>query len=189
MTCPACSTGREPTPAGSRAGGSQPDGKTGDRLIAGAALYLDEGDPPYAPWLQPVGDAPSFAQEHRSTDSRPLILVLYKAEKDRSTIPPARRRTSASGCCDEFLSVYPRGESEFLLVIHRADGGGWVAEFKGFRQQFEFADAAGAVMGEYAKRRKDHEKPAEKLWGDARQAFKDGKQNEEYRICVEIVSK
>jgi hypothetical protein len=74
-------------------------------------------------------------------------------------------------------------------AIAKPDGGSaWVADFDAFRQQFEFTDAAATVMAEYAKLRKQHEAPAEKLWAQTRKSFQDGAKERGYQMCEEIVS-
>jgi poly(3-hydroxybutyrate) depolymerase len=75
-------------------------------------------------------------------------------------------------------------------AMAKPDGGNaWVADFDAFRQQFEFTDAAATAMAEYAKLRKQHEAPAEKLWAKTRKAFQDGDKEQGYKTCEEIVSK
>ena len=71
-------------------------------------------------------------------------------------------------------------------AIRRADGNGWVSDFETFRQQFEFTDAAAGVMAEHAKLRAAHDPPAEKLWSDARRAFRDGDKAKGYELCEQI---
>lgn len=74
-------------------------------------------------------------------------------------------------------------------AIRRNEGNGWVSDFDAFRRQFEFTDAAGGVMAGYARLRDEHEPAAEKLWSEARRAFRDGKKEQGYRACEEIASK
>jgi predicted esterase len=74
-------------------------------------------------------------------------------------------------------------------AIARNEGNGWVSEFEAFRRQFEFTDAAGGVMAAYGKLRKAHEPQAAKLWGEARRAFGEGRKDQGYKACEEIVAK
>ena len=73
--------------------------------------------------------------------------------------------------------------------LRRNSDGGWVADFDAFRRDFEFTDAAKGVMAEYAKLRAAHEPAAEKLWGEARKAFREGRKDDGYKTCEEIAGK
>jgi hypothetical protein len=73
--------------------------------------------------------------------------------------------------------------------LRRNSDGGWVADFDAFRRDFEFTDAAKGVMAEYAKLRAAHEPAAEKLWGEARKAFRESRKDDGYKTCEEIVGK
>jgi predicted esterase len=87
----------------------------------------------------------------------------------------------------ERLAAAPAEKLE--ASIRQADGNRWVSDFTEFRRQFEFTDTAAGVMKEYGKLRKTHESPGGKLWSDARRAIREGKKEEGYRMCEEIVGK
>ena len=87
----------------------------------------------------------------------------------------------------ESLAAAPATALE--AAIAKDDGDGWVADFDAFRVQFEFADAARGVMGEYEKLRKAHGEPAAKLWAEARKAFGEGNKEQGYRSCEQIVAR
>lgn len=74
-------------------------------------------------------------------------------------------------------------------AMSKAKGNAWLNDFDTFRQQFEFTDAAKPVMTEYAKLREQHQAPAEKMWGEARQALQKGDKAQGYRLCEELVAK
>lgn len=78
---------------------------------------------------------------------------------------------------------------ELAAAIAAAKDGSWVEEFLQFRAKFEFADGATDVMAAYRALRARHEGPAEKLWGEARQAWQDGREEEAIGKCREIVEK
>ena len=78
---------------------------------------------------------------------------------------------------------------ELAAAIVAAKDGGWVEEFLQFRAKFEFAYGATEVMAAYRALRARHQGPAERLWGEARQAWQDGRDDEATGKCREIVEK
>ena len=72
-------------------------------------------------------------------------------------------------------------------LIRENKGNEWMPEFQVFRAQFEFTEAASPVMAAYSKLREQQERPAEKLWADARQAFQQGDKARGYQLCENIV--
>ena len=72
-------------------------------------------------------------------------------------------------------------------MIREAKDGSWIDGFLAFRDDFEFAPAAKDAMTAFAELRARHEAPAKKAFGDARQLFQEGKQDEGYGKYREIV--
>jgi hypothetical protein len=74
-------------------------------------------------------------------------------------------------------------------LITEAKDGSWIDGFLAFRDEFEFAPAAGKVMAAFSELRKRHDEPAQKAFREARQFFQQGKQDEGYAKYQEIVEK
>lgn len=128
----------------------------------------------------------SAEQAFARRDYRDAVAYLQRAQE----LDSGGKQAAARAALRQKVEQLAAGPAKVLEEkIRKAEGNAWVADFDAFRQQFEFTDAAGGVMAEYSKLRKEHESPAEKLWADVRQAFKDGKKDEGYRICTEIVSR
>jgi len=81
------------------------------------------------------------------------------------------------------------GAAKYLPLIREAKDGSWIDGFLAFRDDFEFAPAAKDVMTAFAELRKRQEEPAQKAFGEARQLFQQGKQDEGYAKYREIAEK
>jgi hypothetical protein len=79
--------------------------------------------------------------------------------------------------------------AKYLRLIRQAKDGSWIEGFLAFRDDFEFAPAAREAMAAFAELRKSHDAPAQKAFGEARQLFQQGKQDEGYAKYKEIVEK
>ena len=79
--------------------------------------------------------------------------------------------------------------AKYLSLIRQVKDGSWIDGFLAFRDHFEFARAAQEVMGAFAKLRAQHHESAKKAFGEARQLFQQGKQDEGYKKYQEIVEK
>jgi predicted esterase len=81
------------------------------------------------------------------------------------------------------------GAAKYLPLIRQSKDGSWIEGFLAYRDDFEFAPAAREVMAAFAALRKHHDAPAQKAFGEARQLFQQGKQDEGYAKYKEIVEK
>lgn len=79
------------------------------------------------------------------------------------------------------------GAAKYLPLIRDAKDGSWIDGFLAFRDDFEFAPAAQDAMTAFAELRKRQDEPAKKAFGDARQLFQQGKQDQGYAKYREIV--
>jgi hypothetical protein len=77
---------------------------------------------------------------------------------------------------------------EYLAKI-RAGGPGWIDGFLAFRDDFEFADVSREAMDAFASLRAAHEITAKKVYGEAGQAFRQGRRDEGFARYQEIADK
>jgi hypothetical protein len=127
----------------------------------------------------------SAQQAFGRREYRDALAYLQHAQD----LDPAGAQAAAGRALRQRIEQLAAAPAKTLQAqIQQAKGSGWVNDFDGFRQQFEFTDAAAGVMAEYDKLRKVHEPLAEKLWANARAAFKEGDKDKGYRTCEEIVS-
>lgn len=82
----------------------------------------------------------------------------------------------------------PKGKA-FLAAIKANKDNGWVDGFLAFRDELEYADAAEAAMAAFNALRAEHEPPAKKAIGEARQAFQQGRRDQGYAKAREIVER
>ena len=105
----------------------------------------------------------------------------------RSSSTPARKNAldELSQSVDAKAAT---GAAKYLPLIRKAKDGSWIDGFLAFRDDFEFARRA-TVMAAFAELRKTQDVAAQKAFGDARELFQQGKQNEGYAKYKEIVEK
>ncbi len=80
------------------------------------------------------------------------------------------------------------GAKVFLARMGKEGGRPWIDEFLAYRDEFEFAPGAGEVMKRFNALRAEHEGPAKRLMGEAREAFGAGRREEgmaKYREMLE----
>ena len=150
----------------------------------------------------PVGPAIRWLEAQSSKD--PTTLIDFAAERsrtrgiprrDRRARPRAdaqarrrpettRRRAQQSSQCQGAA-----GAAKYLPLIREAKDGSWIDGFLAFRDDFEFAQPAQRVMAAFAELRKTQDAAAQKAFGEARQLFQQGKQDEGYAKYKEIVQK
>jgi hypothetical protein len=97
-----------------------------------------------------------------------------------------RRVEDLSRSIDALASA---GGATYLPLIRQDKDGSWIEGFLAFRDDFEFAGAAHDVMAAFAELRARQLDPAKKAFGEARQLFQQGKQDEGYQKYREIVEK
>jgi predicted esterase len=117
---------------------------------------------------------------------RDAVAALRRARTLELTGPQERRADNLSQSIDAKAKA---GADEFLTKIRKNADGSWVDGFLAYRDEFEFADAARKVMDAFEALRKQHEPLAEKAFGEALTAFRQGKRDEGYAKYQEIVDK
>ena len=81
------------------------------------------------------------------------------------------------------------GADEYLPKIQQNADRSWIDGFLAYRDQFEFADGARAVMDAFTTLRKQHEPVARRAFGEARAAFQQHQPDQGYAKYQEIVEK
>ena len=154
--------------------------------------------------LLPVGDAIRWLEALTSDDPKVLIDFAEAKLKEKQ---PARRDAIAAIRKAKGLKLDAKAKPRldklakdiddraapkaktFLASIKANKSNVWVDNFLAFRDEYEYADAASAAMAAFDKLRAEHDKPAAKLMGEARQAFNQGKRDEGYAKAKEVVAK
>jgi len=154
--------------------------------------------------LLPVGPAIKWLEALTSDD--PKVLLDFAEARLKEKLPARRdaiaaiRRAkglkldpSAKARLDKLTKdidarVAPKAKT-FLNAIQTNKGNAWVDNFLAFREEYEYADAASAVMSAFNDLRAKQDPPASKLMGEARQAFNQGRRDEGYAKAKEIVAR
>jgi predicted esterase len=150
----------------------------------------------------PVGEAVRWLEGHASDDLgklldfaerrikgggyRDAVAVLKKV---RGLTPDGAAKERFDRLSGEIDTKARAGAEEFLPKVRGGKGGVWVDAFLAYRDDFEFAPAAGEVMKAFDALRAEHEGPAEKAIGEARTAFRQNRRDEGYGKYQEIVDK
>jgi predicted esterase len=150
----------------------------------------------------PVGPAIRWLESHASNDQATLInfagnqlaqknyrdatAALRRARTLRLNESEKRRVEELGRSIDALASA---GAAKYLPLIREAKDSSWIDGFLTFRDDFEFAGAAHEVMAAFAELRARQLEPAKKAFGEARQLFQQGKQDEGYNKYREIVEK
>ena len=150
----------------------------------------------------PIGPAIRWLESHASND--PAILVDFagsqlsqKAYRDAIAALRHLRTLNLNESQKHRVEELSRSidaqasadAARFLPLIRQAKDGSWIDGFLAFRDDFEFTDAAHDVMAAFAELRMHQMDPAKKAFGEARQLFQQGKQDEGYAKYREIVEK
>jgi hypothetical protein len=150
----------------------------------------------------PVSPAIRWLESHASNDPaalidfagsqlsqkayRDAIAVLCRARTLNLNESQKRRVEELSRSIDAQVSA---NAAKFVPLIRQAKDGSWIDGFLAFRDEFEFADAAHDVIAAFGELRSRQLDPAKKAFGEARQLFQQGKQDEGYAKYREIVEK
>lgn len=150
----------------------------------------------------PVGEAIRWLEAHASDDPARLLQfaearikaaggmrdAVAAVQRARGLTPDAASQERLDRLVAE-INAKTRADAERFLARIQADAqdAAWIDEFLAFRDDFEFAPAASATMDAFAARRAEHDVPANKLIGEARAAFQQGRRDEGYRKYQEIV--
>ena len=152
--------------------------------------------------LLPVGEAIRWLESLSSDDPevllgfadkqaaashyRDAIAAIRRAKALKLTDSQKQRADTLSKSIDARAKT---GADEFLPRIRKNADGSWIDGFLAYRDEFEFADAAREVMGAFEALRKQQEPLADKSYGEAMTAFRQGKRDEGYAKYQEIVDK
>ena len=150
----------------------------------------------------PVGLAVRWLESHASNDQatlidfaasqlsqksyRDAIAALRRARTLSLNESQKRRVEELSRSIDALASA---DAAKYLSLIQEAKDGSWIDGFLTFRDDFEFAGAAHEAMAAFAELRTRQLDPAKQAFGEARQLFQQGKQDEGYKKYREIVDR
>ena len=150
----------------------------------------------------PVRDAIRWLEAQNSNDPPKLLTFAdesSKAKRYRDVIAALNRlgdkkldeamKKRFEKLTSDIDAKASAGAKQFLPKIQDAKARNWIDPFLAYRDDFEFAPAAKEVMEAFAKLREEHEKPATKLFNEARAAFQQNNRDEGYAKYKEIVDK
>lgn len=165
-------------------------------------FFADESPAGHRFAMLPVGEAIRWLEAQGSDD--PVKLVEFaerrlRAKGYRDAVAAMNRagamkindaeRVRLERVMQEVDAKARAGAEKFLPLVRKGEGGDWIDEFLSYRDEFEFAPAAGEVMKAFDALRAKHEGPAKKLLDEARAAFRQGRRSEGYAKYEEIVEK
>jgi predicted esterase len=128
-----------------------------------------------------------FATERVAKNGyRDAIAALNRARTLKLDATQKRRADALGKTIDAKASS---GAAKYLPLIRKAKDGSWIDGFLAYRDDFEFAQPAQKTMAAFGELRKTQDAPAKEAFGEARQLFQQGKQNEGYAKYKEIVQK
>ena len=150
----------------------------------------------------PIGPAIRWLESHAANDPATLIdfaasQLSQKAYRDaiaalrraRTLILDENQKRRVEELSRSIDTVVSADAAKYLPLIRQAKDGSWIDGFLAFRDDFEFANAAQDVMAAFGALRASQLEPAKKAFGEARQLFQQGKQDEGYNKYREIVEK
>jgi predicted esterase len=143
-------------------------------------------------WLEALAsDDPKvlldFAEARLKEPARRDAIAALRKVKGLKLDPPAKARfDKLAGEIDAQATA--KGKA-FLTKIKANKDNGWVDSFLAFRDEFEYADAASPAMTAFSALRAEHEPPAKKAMGEARQAFQQGRRDAGYAKAREVVDR
>ncbi len=115
---------------------------------------------------------------------RDAIAALHRA---RELKLDAGQKRAADQLAKSIAAKATPGATKYLKLIRETKDGSWIDGFLAYRDEFEFADEARKVMAAFDELRSRQEEPAKTAFGEARQLFQQGKQNEGYAKYQTIV--
>jgi predicted esterase len=115
---------------------------------------------------------------------RDAFAALQRAQ---SLDQGAKHAAAIKSLRDKLESAATAAAKPVEAAMRDKKGDAWVPDFVAFRTQFDQAEAAKPILAEYQKLRDLHEKPAQKLWSEARKAFGEGARDQGFAKCEEIV--
>jgi predicted esterase len=159
--------------------------------------------------LLPVGPAIRWLEAQASDDANRLMAFAeqrVRAKEWRDGVAAVNRARGLVKAGDAGMKARVErlakeidvkaaaGAKAFLPLVRGgaakdAKGQAWIDGFLAYRDEFEFAPAAGEVMRAFAALRAEHEGPAKKIMDEARAAFQQGQREEGYAKYREIVER
>lgn len=150
----------------------------------------------------PVGPAIRWLEALTSDDPKVLLDFAerrWKESAPRDAIAAIRRAEAlplepeAKARLDGLARLIdeqaaPKAKT-FLAAIRANQDGSWVDDFLAYRGDFEFARAASDTMAAFSALRAQHDPPAQKAVGEARQRFQQGRRDDGFAKAKEIVEK
>jgi predicted esterase len=148
----------------------------------------------------PVGEAVRWLEAHASDDPARLLDFAERRMKARGYRDAVAALTRAHGLkpdgaakerldrlAGEIDARALAGAAEFVPKVRGVKDKSWIDAFLAYRDDFEFAPAAGDVMKAFDTLRAEHEGLAAKALGEARTAFRQGRRDEGYSKYQEVV--
>jgi predicted esterase len=115
---------------------------------------------------------------------RDAIAAMHRA---RDMKLDAGQKRSANEISRAVSAKAAPDAAKYLKLIRENRDGSWIDGFLAYRADFEFADDAKEVMTAFNELHTRHEEPAKTAFGEARQLFNQGKQNDGYAKLQTIV--
>jgi predicted esterase len=150
----------------------------------------------------PVDKAIRWLEALASDDPRVLLAFAERSlaeQHDRDACAAIRRVETRSLDSSTKLRLQALTEMintraapaarQFLEAIRADKDNSWVDGFLTFRETFEYAPAAAEAIAAFNAVRARHNPPAQKLMGEARSAFQQGRRGEGFARLTEIVEK
>jgi predicted esterase len=152
--------------------------------------------------LLPIDKAIRWLEALSSDDPNRLLDFAEQSFKEKhyrdafAALKRARERTPADASHDRLDQVTKKldaaaqpGAAKFLAKIRENKDKTWIDGFLTYRDDFEFAPAAGEVMQTFNTLRAEHEDPAKQALDGARTAFQNGQRDAGYAKYQEIADK
>jgi hypothetical protein len=129
----------------------------------------------------------SFAEESAKAKRYRDVIAAINRLQDKKLDDAMKKRLDKLG--SDIDTKAAAGAKQFLPKINDPKAKNWIDPFLAYRDDFEFAPAAREVMEAFVKLRAEHEKPANKLFNEARAAFQQNNKDAGYAKYQEIVDK
>jgi predicted esterase len=143
-------------------------------------------------WLESLAsDDPdallAFAEKQAEAGRYRDAIAALRRTRSLKLSDPRKQRADRLGAAVEAKAR--AGADEFLPKVRANADASWIDGFLAYRDEFECAEAARAVMEAFAALRKQHEPAARRAFGEAQAAFQQGKPDQAYAKYQEIVDK
>jgi predicted esterase len=152
--------------------------------------------------LLPIDKAIRWLEALSSDDPNHLLDFAEQSFKEKyyrdafAALKRARELTPADASHDRLDQVTKKldtaaqpGAAKFLPKIREHKDNTWIDGFLAYRDDFEFAPAAGEVMESFTALRQQHDDPAKTALDEARSAFQNSQRDAGYAKYQEIMDK